>query len=177
MKGIIKISLGENGSLYWHCLPFVRKAVADSYDFVISEENGIVFELLKTLYEMIILGQDEYGIINWNYRYYYKLLVSDGVIDWHSESEDTRINFIKKSDIEKMPESRLVIREENGNYIVTFIKSKFNEKPNTYAVKIGGRTSRYKPFNIHFMHMYNKLNDYDFEKSQISDEGIVQKTI
>lgn len=95
-----------------------------------------------------------------------KRLFKDGVIEWHSDDCAYNIGSV------------LYITKENDKYIMTFQKSKVHldrVDPFTNFTVTIGNNSRYNPYNITFMNMFNKLRDYDFLINQVSISNYVPK--
>lgn len=98
--------------------------------------------------------------------YIYNLLFNNNVISWHNDDYDydegNIVNIIK----------------EDEQFIIDF---KFREKNVIYSssgIRLRNSGSRYSPFNILFMKMYNKLQNYDTEYHQMNiEEYIYQKSL
>ncbi len=93
-----------------------------------------------------------------------KRLFKDGVIEWHSDDCAYNIGSV------------LYITKEDNKYIITFQKSKIHldrVDPFTDFTVTIGNSSRYNPYNITFMNMFNKLRDYDFLINQINISNYV----
>lgn len=95
-----------------------------------------------------------------------KRLFKDGVIEWHSDDCAYNIGSV------------LYITKEDNKYIIAFQKSKIHldrVDPFTDFTVTIGNSSRYNPYNITFMNMFNKLRDYDFLINQVSISNYVPK--
>jgi hypothetical protein len=91
-------------------------------------------------------------------------LFRDGVIEWHCDDFPYEESSVVK------------IKKEKEKFIVIFEKSKNTDIYLTYHVRFRNSGSRYEPFNIIFMKMYNKLIDYDPEYHQVHiEEYLYQK--
>lgn len=75
-------------------------------------------------------------------------LLIDKKIIWHSD------------DCEYESASKLVIEKKEEKFLITFHKSKNSQLLYTSNVRISNSGSRYEPFNITFMNMYRKLQQY-----------------
>ena len=69
----------------------------------------------------------------------------------------------EEDDFEYDDASRFVIEKIDDIYKVTIHKSKDNSIYTTYAIRFRNSGSRYSPFNITFMQMYQALKEYDYE--------------
>ena len=87
-------------------------------------------------------------------------LFKDGKIDWYSDEFYEEIA------------SRLLIEEDDDRFKVTFIKSKmgYDYTFTTYSIRFRNSGSRYNPFNVCFMNMYNALGEYNSDYHQIHIE-------
>ena len=82
---------------------------------------------------------------------------SDSKVEWYSD------------DFQSENASVLRIEKIVDSYKVIFVKSK-GEIDSTYSVRFCNSGSRYMPYNIIFMNMYNKLCLYDPSYHQVNME-------
>ena len=73
--------------------------------------------------------------------------------------------------------SKLTIKKEDQTFKVLFEKSKKSQDGIfiTYSIRFRNSGSRYDPFNISFMLMYNTLKEYDTNYHQIHIEEYLYK--
>jgi hypothetical protein len=87
----------------------------------------------------------------------YQRILKDNAIIWHSDEEPYDISDILK------------ITEQDEQIILEFFRpeltgEKFSiRRPGTISIRFRNSGSFYLPFNIVFMRMYNKLQEYDPE--------------
>lgn len=89
-----------------------------------------------------------------------KSLFKNGVIEWHSDDSVYNVGSV------------LYISKEDNKYTMTFQKSKAHLNrvdPFTDFTVTIGNNSRYSPYNITFMNMFNKLRDYYVNQINISN--------
>ena len=71
-----------------------------------------------------------------------------------------------------IPETKEKTKE--GIFKIIFKKGKIADSFfNTYAIRISNCGSRYEPFNITFMNMYNKLKEHNYQNHQIHMEEYI----
>ena len=100
-------------------------------------------------------------------KYYrYKLLFEDGIICWHSDEhifEDAdRVKIYRSNDEIILEFSRPPVKEEEYIYRIT----------GRTGVRFRNAGSTYEPYNIIFMRMFQKLQDYIPEYHQIHIEEL-----
>lgn len=154
------ITFMGNGDLYWIYNP--DKFNKDSYTFVVDMENHFLYYAFKELFDSI-----KNNCINGYYLEEYRSstnvgLYNNGTITWYSDDDE----------IDKA--NSLSIKEINNSYVVTFTKNNKNERKdfNNLSIRICNSGSRYSPYNVPFMNMYNKISNYDY---QIHIEDIIYK--
>ena len=64
----------------------------------------------------------------------------------------------------------LEIKYQEDKYIITFHQGKEDFGFPTYAIRFRNSGSRYEPYNLAFMNMYNSLSEYDPNYHQIHIE-------
>ena len=126
-------------------------------EFVISEEDGFLYDAFLHLYEKITqyspydemdIEEKEYQEKKDSYRPF--PLVHDKVISWHSDEEDvdtSSILNISKTDNKQIKLEFIKNKPESGFYL-------------TYAIRFRNSGSTYDPFNFRFMELYNSLCNY-----------------
>lgn len=161
----LSIFFGGDDDLYWS---IIDKNIKPSHDFPqkiyinITKENYALYTAFDNLYEDIkninitdrILTDIEKKRYAFNDSY--KELFSNNRVTWYSdEAEHEFANY-------------LIINKLNDVYNVEFYTQPY-EKNNQYefrnynriSIKICNSGSRYKPFNVIFMKMYNSLFNMD----------------
>ena len=150
--GSFEISFQNNGDLYIRYILNESKLDApDKKEFKITKENYFLYTVFDNLYKSIKTGKiNGYFDVNMNINNQ-KRLFKDNKIDWRSD------------DFEYDDASRFVIEKIDDIYKVTIHKSKDNSIYTTYVIRFRNSGSRYSPFNITFMQMYQALKEYDYE--------------
>lgn len=176
--GTFEISFEGNLDLYWrYVYEWPINEVADIKELKITKENYYLYSLFELLYKSIKEKKP--------YQIYPKSIMPDNDrrIKYHGGYElykNGEITWYSDDFAEFDNASRFTIKKYKDYYLVTFIKSK-TEACNgfffpTYSVRIRNDGSRYAPFNIAFMGMYQRLKDYDFSYHQIHiEEYLYQK--
>ena len=127
-------------------------------EFVISEEDGFLYDAFLNLYEKITKyipleemdskREREYQKLKDSYRPF--PLVHDKVISWHSDEEDVDTSSILN-----------ISKTEDNQIKLEFIKNKPEDDLYlTYAIRFRNSGSTYDPFNFRFMELYNSLCNY-----------------
>ena len=98
-------------------------------------------------------------------RYFYKLLFDGEKVEWHSDEEPYDIANV------------IVIKKVNDTIELEFIRPELSEgksfafnMPGRICIRFRNSGSTYDPFNILFMKMFHKLQDYIPEYHQIHIE-------
>lgn len=161
--------------------------------FVITKENYFIYQLFDELIQDIedsriylptinelelefdFLGEDKKETsvercnrLNEEHKNYfrYKLLFQDGVICWHSDEhifEDAdRVKIYRLNDEIILEFSRPPVKREEYIY----------RMPRRTGVRFRNSGSTYDPYNIIFMRMFQKLQDYTPEYHQIHLEEL-----
>lgn len=163
-EGSFKMYLDENRSLYLSPNTNMDE-IADEYYYTITKENKKVYDVFNELYDSVISNKpykymEDCRLDDFEYE---NDLAIDGEIKWHSDDfsyEAASVLGIKKDD--------------EDNFIVTFNKSKLVcddvSAFFTHAVRISNGFSRYYPYNLTFMEMYNKLDDCIVKKEDSSNK-------
>ena len=157
---------GGNGDLYW-CIRSRNRTMEDDSKkdmFVITKENYALYSLFEELYndikEINIFedfedNKDIYRL--YNHSNYYELFDDDNsTITWYSDETSNEVaNYLE-------------IKKEKDCFVITFYiqdyidgyDADFNSL-SYIPVRFRNSGSRYYPFNIVFMKMYQKLKDVD----------------
>ena len=140
-------------------------------DFNISKDNYELYSIFDKLYNEIInakLYDDESLNKGLNKREPYKSLVNkDKSITWRSDDEP-----FKQAD-------RVTITKEEDNYKLSFsrvsydLDSQYSRNGFSIPVRFRNSGSRYDPFNIAFMKMFNRLQNINPEYHQVDAEEVV----
>ena len=173
-NGSFDIMFGGNLDLYWYYWPeedFKDWPLAKT--FTISKENYFIYQKLDELYknikeqkpyrfkdENVSTVFDSSKLINESpsAQYSYKNLFQNGIIKWYSD------------DAPLEEASMLEIKSQEDKYIITFHQGKEDFGFPTYAIRFRNSGSRYEPYNLAFMNMYNSLSEYDANYHQIHIE-------
>ena len=126
-------------------------------EFVISEEDGFLYDAFLNLYEKITKYSPYDEIDTYEKEYQEKKdsyrpfpLVHDKVISWHSDEEDVDTSSILN-----------ISKTEDNQIKLEFIKNKPEDDLYlTYAIRFRNSGSTYDPFNFRFMELYNSLCSY-----------------
>lgn len=197
---ILTLSFGGNLDLYWSIYNLENN---DSYEkayeetlhetFLITKENYCIYSLFEELIndviecnvfepikEELLIDKPDFlyhGIkelykletekIKRNYRY--AMLYDDESITWHSDEEPYEIaNIVKITKLE-------------DNVLLEFtrpplkLKDQMTNIKGNISIRFRNSGSRYQPFHVIFMRMYNKLQDYDPDYHQVHIEEIKHK--
>jgi len=172
--GVFEISFQNNLDLYWR---YINKDcilnLPKEKEFYITKENYVLYSLFEELYNNI-KEYKPFGSLNEELNAHYQYLKNtpernlfkDNKVDWHSD------DFVYEN------ASRLLIEKIDDYFKVTFIKSKKQHDDGilmTYSIRISNSGSRYHPYNIAFMNMYNKLKEYDEDYRQVHVEEVIYK--
>lgn len=164
-NGNFYISFEKNLNLYFSYLGNNIENQNDSYSFIIDKENRFLYEQIDRLHDAIMsqrpyknsesLNKD-YGHSHINLK---KPLLREGAIEWHSDDSSYDVSSV------------LSIKKEEDDFLITFKKSQDDEfNRNAYRVCIKNGGSRYDPYNVSFMVMYNNLRSHNFEMDRESDK-------
>lgn len=152
---ILVMYYGNNLDLYW----YIKKNSGFSFDdinktesFTITKDDYYLYSLFNKLYESIkankVLFKDEELFKN-NNTYVYNKIFKQDHLEWISdESLDEKSNILN------------IIPIEDG-YKLEFTQ-KYNEEF-FYSIRFSNDGSRYAPFNINFMQLYDELQSYNAE--------------
>lgn len=172
-----------------------RKELESPYQdkFIITKENYFIYQLFDELIqdiedsriylptinelelEFYFFGEEKRETseerckrLNEEHKKYYryKLLFEDGVICWHSDEhifEDAdRVKIYRLNDEIILEFSRPPVKREERIY----------RMPGTTGVRFRNSGSTYDPYNIIFMRMFQKLQEYTPEYHQIHIEEL-----
>ena len=166
------IFYGGNLDLYWSIQNNKRIAKENSKmeSFTITKENYALYNIFNDLYndikeinlfEDFVEDKDRYRL--YNYSNYHELFnEKNSTITWYSDETAHEVaNFLK---IKKEKDSFII-----KFYIQDYIEGYDRDFASLYSIPIRFRNSgsRYDPFNIIFMRMYEKLKNID----DINDYG------
>ena len=175
--GSFDIIFGGNLDLYWSYWP--KETINNwplSKTFTITKENYFLYQKMDELYMGIKekrsyqkTDNDEYlsfleeiNLANVNNLekedYAYEKLFQDGIIKWYSD--DAPLEEASRIEIERLEET----------YTITFFQGKEEYDFPTFSVRFRNSGSRYNPYNLTFMNMYNGLSEYDPNYHQIHIE-------
>ena len=159
--GAFSISYGGNLDLYW--IYHSNKSFLETPNentITITKENYYLYTCFTELFEAI-KNDTPNSNSSWEYDKDNKVpeynsskkigLLINNSICWHSD------------DFAYDEASSVTIQKEEDEFKVTFKKSSNKEYFQTFSVRFRNSGSRYSPFNATFMHMYNKLKEYDYQ--------------
>ena len=182
---ILTITFGGNLDLYWYLSSKEKKEV-DTFE--ITKENYFLYSLFDILYNDIVncnlfkLYDEELSFVNsikelqkiynrkkelniiFSEYEEYKRLYNGEYICWYSDDDSIEdANYVK-------------IIKDDDKYILEFFS---NFKSNTLwlsnTIRFRNSGSRYMPFNMIFMEMYNSLCTSDYDENQIHIEEYLYK--
>lgn len=149
--------------------------------FLITKENYFIYSLFDDLYNDIkecnLFTIDSYYDYDESKTYKdrnkeyqntekYKYLFDGNIIKWHSDEEDYLIA------------DRVAIEKIDDTYVLKFIRPEITDEKFPFrtigniSIRFRNSGSRYEPFNVIFMRMYNKLQEYNPEYHQIHIEEL-----
>lgn len=176
-----RIFFAGNFDLYWTL--YTESNLEKEVLFTISKENYYLYSLFEKLFfnienaiiydisledlskysdEELDEVKDYYNNVNMKLRnsLVHDLLYSDGVIKWVSD-------FCIRDNCN----NEVIIKKEDNRFILKFI---FNDIFNR-SIRFRNSRSRYDPFNICFMNMFDRLQEYDVDYHQIHMEEYLYK--
>lgn len=174
-KKVFEIFFAGNLDLYWNLR--IKKDqevsreewIAEVKDtFIIDKENYFIYTLFEQLYEEIKNAKVYESISKNDYkqRYCYPFLYDGNKIEWHSDEEEYKVA------------DRFIIKKNEDNFEIEFIKPELTDEkfqfriPSCVTVRLRNSGSFYDPFNIIFMRMFHKLQEYNPDYHQIHFEEI-----
>lgn len=171
-EGEFRISFEDNFDLYWTYIP--EKSILDSettHEFTITKENYYIYNVFDKLFNSV---KDNKLYSNYLYDNNFKHgrfecfnknnsynLFNNGMIEWHSDDFEYDIASCVS-----------IVKFDDESFKIIF---KRNNIFKTYAIRFSNSGSRYEPFNILFMNMYNELKNYNHEYHQIHIEEYMYK--
>lgn len=167
------ITFGRNLDLYWSLIEENRKN--DFSEILITKENYRIYSLFDELYERIkncdvyTSYKDLNNDLKERRQHWKRDPFKNNMIEWHCDDAPYDESHVLK-----------IIKKDEDSYLVRFEFSKketFNLL-NRYSVRISNSGSNHNPYNIVFMDMFYKLQNYDLEDTQIYiEEYIYQKKL
>lgn len=168
-QGILQISFENNLDLYWTLFTNENLSNINTKEFLITKENYFIYDTFYNLYNAI-KNKTPYSNLPYDMDYKNKCLkyyddensinlFKNNKVEWHSDNFDydsASILFIEKKD--------------NDIFSVMFEKSKNNDLFETFEIRFCNSGSRYSPFNVSFMNMYHKFQEYNCNYHQIHFE-------
>jgi len=167
--GSFEILFAPNFDLYWRYLGKINILEdKEKKELTITKENYFLYELFYKLYESIK-----------NSKVYYSNEVDD-YCEIKDKTNELFLNNMIEWYSDELPidiASKLTIKKEEETFKVLFEKSKkaWDGIFITYSIRFRNSGSRYNPFNINFMQMYNELKEYDPNYHQIHIEEYLYK--
>lgn len=165
-EGYFDITFENNLDLYWYFNPKCNFTDSmESYSLTITKENYEIYQQFDILYNSIknktpfaySLFDDKNKVVDID-KYTDEKLFLDNKVNWHSD------------DFSYENASYVTIEKGNESYIIEFHKSKNAELFNTFSIRFRNSGSRYNPYNLLFMNMYNNLKDFNCEFHQVHIE-------
>lgn len=177
---IINIYFGGNLDLYWSYHdnePFNFDSINTRKSFEVTKENYFLYSLFDQLYNDIegcnIYSNNQENIVN-EFKEQQKVYRKRS-FEYYKLFNNNAIKWLSDEAPEENANSFTITKSEDS-FIITFIQ-KYNMFTH-YAVRISNSGSRYDPFNIIFMRMFNQLQKYDDKYHQIHiEEYMYQKKI
>lgn len=150
------ISFMGNGDLYWTYMPKTSfDECLSEYEFNITKENYFLYRSFDELYNSVInnipFGEkiDEVSS-DFNSSFRIGLNIQNKIIWYSDEFPLEEASFVS-------------IEKEDEEFKIKFSRSKNDSLMQTYSVRFRNSGSRYAPYNVVFMNMYNKLRNYDYQ--------------
>ncbi|MBQ6546615.1 MAG: hypothetical protein IJL74_01285 [Bacilli bacterium] len=170
--GNLKFFYFYDFDLCWSC---DDKEDSDTSSIEFGPEDSYMYTLIDEVYDSISTNQpfkhlkydfEAKDLVFLEGNDYSKRLFKNGMVEWHSDDCIYRVGSI------------IYITKENNRYIVTLQKGKTHINRiypfSDFTVSIANN-SRYSPYNITFMNMFNKLREYDFLMNQAEINKYVSK--
>lgn len=168
----LTISFEGNLDLYFSLSNFNNEPY-----FIIDKSNYIIYELFDNLYNDVKncnIYNDSEIYKDYKNRYEYKELFKNNIITWKCDDYPIEIapsfNIIKEKDKYIIKFNPIIKNEEFSNMFMFQLK-------NRISIRIRNCGSRYHPFNLIFMKLYNslsKLDEIDLEQIHI-EEYLLEK--
>ena len=158
------VSMG-NGDFYWVFYDKNEKDINDrSGSFEITKENYQIYQIFEELYDEVknskIFNEESFDKERKNYFQEvsnYNDLFRDGIITWVCDE----IGHIENTNLVK-------IYKNEDSYTIEFL---LNDKEYYgHSIRFRNSGSYYRPYNIIFNRMFDKLKDYEDENRQIHIE-------
>lgn len=183
---IFDISFEGNLDLYFGIRN--KNGLKDKEKIIITNENMILYSLFDELYENIkncnIFTPNEMDLLLCDSE----KEINDVYLRFQERNEyikdvylknifiDDKIVFVSDNSeyLELEKSNGFIIEKQDDNYILEF---NLNDKRNMYneSIRIRNSRSRYNPFNICFMNLYKKLQNYDPNYHQIDIREYILK--
>ena len=197
---ILKIIFGGNLDLYWYIYEFPETEKEYSMEeltkeikhtFIITKENYFIYSLFENLMDDIknariyipikpndyeedeediwnIVSEDKMEEMNAYYkkRSMYQKLFDGQNITWHSDDDEYSVA------------NRVTIKQLEDTFVLEFTSPEITEDkffyrtPGSIAIRFRNSGSTYEPFNIIFMRMFHRLQEYNPEYHQIHIEEL-----
>lgn len=175
-EGSFDIAFENNLDLYWYFKPKCNVMDSmESYGLIITKEDYEIYREFDILYNSIknktpfagdlFDDKNRSKVVDIDIYTDNNLFIND-MVNWHSDD----------SPYENA--SYVTIKKENESYIIEFHKSNSEDLVDTFSIRFSNSGSRYRPYNVLFMNMYNNLKNYNFDFHQIHiEEHIYQKKL
>lgn len=189
------IIFGGNLDLYWNISEtndknlnseeYAKEMYQESRNiFTITKENYVIYKLFDELYSDIkesnvfipndnlnYTEESKEDLIKMNESYKnssaHKLLFNKEIIEWNSDDDIyERANILK-------------IKKEEDKFVLEFIRPKTDNidytfrYPERISIRFSNSGSRYNPYNIIIMSLFNKLQEYDPNYHQMDIEEVM----
>lgn len=183
---ILTITFGGNLDLYWY-LKSEEKREVDTFE--ITKENYFLYSLFDILYNDIVncnlfkVYEEELSFVNsikelqmiynrkenlnkvFSEYEEYKRLYNGKYICWYSDDDSIEdANYVK------------IIKKEDKYVLEFFSNFKSSTLWLSNTIRFRNSGSRYMPFNMIFMNMYNSLCSSEYDENQIHIEEYLYKT-
>jgi len=182
------IHFGGNLDLYWSFYDYDEEYAKKKITFEITKEDYILWELFNELYNDIrncnIFKVDDLEISFCNTKEELKeLFESNMEINERIKNSEVYKDIYDGKQIkwysDEETENLVTISKEIDKYILEYTPGKKITYLDDYSIRFRNSGSRYSPFNIVFMEMYNKLKsgNYDFNQVHIEEYIYRQKKL
>lgn len=177
---VLQILFGGNLDLAWNIYDKNKHStvkINSIEEIEITKENYFIYSLFEKLFNDIKncnISQDFTGLQSnlaerkngLKTKDVYKKLFHNDYIEWYSDGScEEEANIVK-------------INKVNEKFVISFKKRNEDISLSGYQVCFSNSGSKYAPFNVIFMRMYNELLKYDPDYQQIYiEEYMYQKTL
>lgn len=165
-EGTFSIFFAGNLDLYWR-YHWQNILTEETKSFTITKDDWTFYSLIDTLYRKVKDYDVSYGeekdeemknylkAVDKNNPY---KLFKNNKIEWHSDDYTYEESAV------------LEIEQREDKYIITFNRGRTDVEAYVFSIRFCNSGSRYNPFNVLFMKMYNALKDYENNYAEENEE-------